>query len=63
MAEEGKDVLKKIEGGHKPISEGHQPIEKGYQPTQGNLDVTKPPQGGSGVPAKPDNSSKNSESD
>ncbi len=25
------------------------PLKKGYQPTQGNLDTSKPPKGGSGV--------------
>ncbi len=29
---------------------GYQPITEGYQPTQGQLDSSKPPQGGSGVP-------------
>jgi len=29
---------------------GYKPITEGYQPTQGQLDSSKPPQGGSGVP-------------
>jgi len=34
--------------------DGYQPKDKrGYRPTQGNLDNSKPPQGGSGVPSKP----------
>lgn len=37
MSEEKKQIGKKI------------PIRKGYQPTQGNLDTSKPPKGGSGV--------------
>jgi len=37
MSEEKKQIGKKI------------PIKKGYQPTQGNLDTSKPPKGGSGV--------------
>lgn len=36
----------------KPIEEGYQPFKKGYQPTEGNLDTTNPPQGGSGVPSE-----------
>ena len=44
MSEEGKQSKKEI-----PLKEGYKPIEKGYQPTQGNLDTSKPPQGGSGV--------------
>lgn len=28
---------------------GYQPAELGYQPTQGNLDSSNPPKGGSGV--------------
>jgi len=36
-----------------PIEEGYKPFKKGYQPTQGNLDTTNPPRGGSGVPAGP----------
>lgn len=37
------------------IQEGFMPIrrEKGYKPTRGNLDTSKPPTGGSGVPQKP----------
>ena len=29
---------------------GYKPIIEGYQPTQGQIDSSKPPQGGSGVP-------------
>ena len=36
-----------------PLRESYQPIKKSYQPAQGNLNPTKPPQGGSGVPPKP----------
>lgn len=36
-----------------PIKEGYRPFKKGYQPSKGDLDVTNPPQGGSGVPSKP----------
>lgn len=35
-----------------PLVEGYQPVQKGHQPTQGKLDVSKPPAGGSGVPPK-----------
>jgi hypothetical protein len=28
------------------------PLKKGYQPIQDNLDTSKPPKGGSGVPSK-----------
>ena len=38
---------------------GYQPYKKGHQPTQGTLDTSKPPQGGSGVPQKPNSSSTN----
>jgi hypothetical protein len=48
---------KKQQGGKQPIKEGYRPFRKGYRPTQGNVDSSNPPQGGSGVPAKP---SKNS---
>jgi len=55
---------------------GHQPVpqdsgdaglagrtDAGYQPSRGNLDVTNPPKGGSGVPKAPagDSSSDKSE--
>ena len=36
----------------KRIYEGYRPQKKGYQPTEGNLDTSNPPNGGSGVPAK-----------
>jgi len=32
--------------------EGYKPIEKGYRPTQGDLDSSNPPKGGTGVPPK-----------
>lgn len=37
------------------IQEGFIPVrrKKGYQPSQGNIDTSKPPRGGSGVPQKP----------
>lgn len=44
-----------------PLQEGHQPIKKGYQPTQGQLDISNPPQGGTGVP--PSSSSENGKAD
>ena len=34
------------------IEKGYQPQKRGYQPSQGKLDLTKPPEGGSGVPPK-----------
>lgn len=34
----------------KPMHEGYQPYKRGYQPTEGNLDSSNPPTGGSGVP-------------
>ena len=59
----GHQPVKNIEKGHQPITEGHKPtvigrVENGFQPTQGNLDVTNPPKGGSGVPTKASDSSK-----
>lgn len=49
-------------GGYQPQAQkdvrkhGYQPtpITEGYQPAQGQLNTTKPPQGGSGVPPKND---------
>jgi len=40
---------------NKQVDEGYKPTprKKGYQPSQGNLDTTNPPTGGSGVPSKP----------
>ena len=37
------------------VEEGYQPNQrkKGYQPSTGDLDTANPPQGGSGVPEKP----------
>jgi|GEM_PF-1567559 len=31
------------------LTEGYDPNQRGYTPNQGNIDTTKPPQGGSGV--------------
>ena len=33
------------------------PIQEGYQPTHGNVDVSNPPRGGSGVPSSSSSSS------
>lgn len=46
MSEEKKQIRKNI------------PLKKGYQPTQGNLDTSKPPKGGSGVPSGSSNNTK-----
>jgi len=40
-----------------PFREGYQPLKKGYYPTEGSLDKTDPPQGGSGMPASSPNES------
>jgi hypothetical protein len=40
------------EKGHQPLHEGYEPFKKGYEPTKGLLDISNPPQGGSGVPPK-----------
>lgn len=48
MAEKKKQPKKEV-----VLEEGYQPIKKGHQPTQGNLDASNPPQGGSGVPSGP----------
>ena len=46
--------LRDVSEGHRPFEYGEQPLsKKGYQPTSGNLDGSKPPQGGSGVPSGP----------
>lgn len=46
------------------LREGYQPLKKGLQTTQGNLDSSNPPQGGSGVPSKTSNEySKNDKKD
>ena len=47
MAKEGKDSGKVV-----PLREGYQPEKRGYQPTQGNLEASNPPRGGSGVPPR-----------
>lgn len=39
------------------IRGGYSPEKRGYQPTEGNLDVSNPPQGGSGVPQTPSSNS------
>jgi len=45
------------EKGHQPIPRPNKgvgdfsmPVDNGYQPSRGNLDVSNPPKGGSGVP-------------
>lgn len=40
--------------GNKPqkSNNGYQPFRKGFSPTNGNLDSSNPPKGGSGVPGK-----------
>ena len=58
MAKVKKDLGIGDEGrGHQPSEKGHQPNpdELGYKPTTGNIDTTKPPQGGSGVPSDSSN--------
>jgi len=54
--EKGKSEKGRVTEGYKPITVqgGYQPVIKGYQPlgVQGNLDVSNPPQGGSGIPPK-----------
>lgn len=59
MTEEKKEVEKKVplKEGHRPVKKGYQPAggdfeTAGYRPTEGNLDTTNPPKGGSGVPLK-----------
>ncbi|MBC8204639.1 hypothetical protein ISS30_01150 [bacterium] len=37
----------------KQRNEGYNPLQHGYSPIHGNLDESKPPKGGSGVPNKP----------
>jgi hypothetical protein len=39
------------------------PVEKGYQPERSNLDPSDPPQGGSGVPPKPESQSSQANKD
>lgn len=59
MSEEKEqpEKLERIVGGYMPEKRGYQPTqvghEFGYQSTHGNLDVSNPPQGGSGVPQNP----------
>ena len=46
--------------GKTPLKENYRKnVEKGYQPIRGELDSSKPPQGGSGVPPKTSRDSKN----
>ena len=59
-----------LDFGYNPKTAGFKPIKKGYQPVGGNLDISKPPQSGSGVkPAvnqnnsKPENTSKEDKKD
>ena len=53
MAEEKEQQgeLKNLRGGQQPSEFGEQPLKKGYQVLSGNLDITNPPKGGSGVPS------------
>ena len=56
----GKEIIK----GYVPQKEGHErggyaPEKRGYQSTEGNLDVSNPPQSGSGVPVSPPGGSQN----
>lgn len=59
MSEEKKQSEKqeRIVGGYTPEKRGYKPTqdghEFGYQSTQGTIDVSRPPQGGSGVPQNP----------
>lgn len=46
MSEEKRESEKE-----EPSEYGYQPIREGYQPTEGHLDPSNPPQGGSGVPS------------
>ena len=55
MSEDKKQQEKKA-----PLK-GPVEFEEGYQPTQGNLDNSKPPQGGSGVPSTTPSDSKKSD--
>ena len=63
MSEEKKESEDKIriKGGYSPEERGYKPAQNahefGYQSTQGNIDVSNPPQGGSGVPQNPSSSS------
>jgi hypothetical protein len=44
---------KKNNNSRTSLREGYNPLKKGYSPNKGNLDASKPPQGGTGVPKKP----------
>ena len=67
MSEEKKQPEKqeRIVGGYTPEKRGYQPTQNGhefgYQSTQGNIDVSSPPQGGSGVPQSPSSGSEKPE--
>ena len=50
--------MSKEKDAKKPLQEGYQPLKRGHQPTQGNLNASKPPQGGSGVSSKNQSSEK-----
>lgn len=51
MSEENKQLPKNNNPKEPKLeTEGYKPIIEGYQPTQSQLDSSKPPQGGSGVP-------------
>jgi hypothetical protein len=51
MSEEKKQSEKR-----EPVEKGYKPLKDGYQPTEGNLDTSNPPQGGSGVSQSTSNS-------
>lgn len=46
MLEDKKQQEKEI-----PFLEGYQPLKNNNQAIQGNIDASKPPKGGSGVPS------------
>jgi hypothetical protein len=48
------DGYQYVKMGFQPISEGFQPTERGYKPAAGSGQApSNPPQGGTGVPSKP----------
>jgi len=48
---------KDSKGTQERFNEGYQPLKKGYYPTEGGLDRTNAPQGGSGMPSSSSNDS------
>ncbi len=68
MTEDKKELEKKVplKEGQQPVKKGYQPVEmdletSGYRPTEGNLDISNPPKGGSGVPSKSSSDNKKTE--